>query len=600
MQTSTVASGATQTVNFPLVAMGSGTVSGTAYVLNHLVLAHVCASVGGDDTKEYVDIYNPTESTFTMLGAYDISYVKASNNAVTQLNNTTQTSFVNNTLYPHKYYMLASYPTINGVSADAYYNSPTNRIPQSESGGIEIVSNGVYETASTKVDAIGWGRNGSAPYGPATIVEGNGLNLGAGIDGLDTNQTVERKALPGSTETTMSLPGGADITKGNGYDSNDNSSDWVFHNNALNATPQNTSISELPQSGTPAAGALVFMDDGLSSSRVATSTGGFAVPSVATGTWSILISTNGWSYSRESAISVTNAATTSLGNILIISSTTFGYASGRVVTSGNVPINLIPITTSGGNDTTDTNGYYRMSLAIGTYTIVANSANAISQYTMESASGVVVNAGIATDVPDIVLYQGGKIRGWVTTNGTDALPGVPIIATSTINGEQFGTAITDSQGYFNFSDLPVGSYVLSPQLETGETPSPLSFTKTVVANSTVFAGTITVSNAFGTISGTVKKGTVPITTGVLIVAVASPTTIDSNPPAFDSSLRSGSVIYYSDSSDGDGNYRVSVRAGTYNLYAWYTTYAGNTPTTTKVSSSATIAAGGSATVALTW
>lgn len=609
-QTSTVTASSNQTVNFTLTAMGNGKVAGTAFVDSHMVVSRVCAAVGGDDNLEFVELYNPTESTFTINGAYFIASADASN-TITQLNPSGTTRYLNDTVYPHHYFLLASSGVVNGVAADAYYSDasltaivPNNLIPKGEKAGVGFQSLGVYETAGIVVDKVGWAKGGGAPYGPSVAVEVTGVNLTYGSSqGLNDDETLERMAYSTSTEASMSVAG-VHYNQGNAFDSNVNANDWVDHATLASNPPRNTSSVEMPHSGTPADGASIFVDDGLSGSAVASSTGAFTVLTVATGTWSIFASTMGWVYSADSALNVTNGTTLNLGNVILNSNSSFGFASGKVKNSLNTPINNITVQTSGASDVTDSNGYYRLRVNVGTYTITANPNNATALYTIGQATSVVVNAGVQTDVPDIVLYQGGIFKGFITTNGTDPIPGVPVIATETTSGAQIGTAITDSLGYFTMTDMPVDIYTITPQLDSGESATPTSFTnKTIVANSTVFVGTFTVSNAFGTISGMARKNGAPITSGALIVSVVNSVSIGgSYPPDITSSLRSGATVYYTDSSDGDGNYRISLRPGSYNVYGWYTTYPANgtTPTLTKISKTASVSAGGSTTLDFDW
>jgi hypothetical protein len=180
------------------------------------------------------------------------------------------------------------------------------------------------------------------------------------------------------------------------------------------------------------------------------------------------------------------------------------------------------------------------------------------------------------------------------------LPGVPIIASSTASGAEVGSIVTDSQGVFEFSNLPVGTYILTPQLETGESSTPSNMTKVVTMGSTLHVGTFTVSNAFGRLSGSLTASGNAITTGVLIVAVKSPALLGANPPTNDNSLRTGTTTYYSGSSESDGTYDIPVRSGTYNVKAWYTTYNNGVPSVVPQSGSVTVAAGGSSTLDLSW
>jgi hypothetical protein len=165
-----------------------------------------------------------------------------------------------------------------------------------------------------------------------------------------------------------------------------------------------------------------------------------------------------------------------------------------------------------------------------------------------------------------------------------------------------GSAISSVLGYFQFPNLPVGTYSLIPQLDTGDTAIPSSLSGTVVSSATVFVGTMTISNAFGTIAGAVTASSVPITTGVLIMAVAQPTGIGASPPTNNSTLRNGAVVYYIGSTSADGTYSLPVRGGaTYNIAAWYTTFVGTNPNPpSELTATATVSSGGSATVNFGW
>jgi hypothetical protein len=510
----------------------------------------------------------------------------------------------------HGYFLFASTPVVKGVAASAYYSDPTrtfnvpvDRFPKQQAAGLRLVSEGINESSGTVIDAIGWGR--SSPYGPVGFREGNGLQLPAGPahGGLDDGETIERLAYSTATHSTMHLlPSlGVHFLQGNGYDTDLNNADFCHHNHADSEFPQGTTFNESPGAGTPAVGAAAFMDDGLSASVSAVALGSFTVTSVATGTWTMVVSSRGYVYEQANIV-ITAGNQVNVGAIFISSPATKGYISGRVLNSGMAPLNNIRVESSFGTvDYTDASGYYRFQIDGGTHIVTANPNNLNTQYTTGEATGVVVNAGEAVTVSDIYLFQGGTVQGFVSSNGTDPLPGIPVIATNTA-GSEVGATVTDSYGYFEFPNLPIGSYGITPQLEVGESASPAVLSATITAGGSVFAGTMTVVNAFGSIEGTVKVGGVPITTGVLIIAVANPTTIGgAYPPTNDQTLRNSSTVYYIGSSNSDGTYSVPVRGGSlYNVYAWYTTFNGDTANPQKLSSTATVTAGGTAVVPFTW
>lgn len=612
----TIGANATISVPFDLTAMGYGTITGTAYINNRIYIAEVCASVDADDNLEYVVLYNPTKLTglSNIAGSPTLRIQYLTNGAASpvELNPDGLTYYVTTTMPPNSYFLLASSPTVNGVMADAYYSdgtnngAPENRIPLDVSGGVAIVSLGYYDVNGTTWDAVGWGRLGGSPYGPSIAREGTGLRLsgGTGADGLASDETLVRMAYSSSTATTMDLfPAGIHAHKGNAYDTSSNNDNWVHLTDGDTDIPKNSATLEPPESGTPAEGALVFVSDGLSASAIvsgAPTPGAFTVTNVATGTWEVIVSSEEW-VGTKSNIVVTNGVTTSAGSIFLGTPTTGGYITGRVIDSAPAGIPDIAVKASGDNDTTDSNGYYRLQVDAGIHTVIANSDNQNSLYTTGETTGVVVDAGHVADAPNIVLYQGGHIQGFVTPNGVDGLPGIPIVASNTASGAEMGSVISDNFGYFLFPNLPVATYSFFPQLEVGESASPSSLTKASVSGITVFAGTFTVTNAFGTLDGSVNSGGSLIRTGVLIVAVPNTTTIGSVPDPITSTVRGGSVYYYAGSSNSEGEYSIRLRGGTtYNVYAWYTTVNDGVPYTVQKSTIASITAGGKATRGFTW
>jgi hypothetical protein len=152
-------------------------------------------------------------------------------------------------------------------------------------------------------------------------------------------------------------------------------------------------------------------------------------------------------------------------------------------------------------------------------------------------------------------------------------------------------AVTDSGGNFIIQNLSTGTYSVALQLESGESYSPSG---TVVTLNTpgvdVFSSSYSITSAFGTITGSLTAGGSAITTGVLIVATTA--TIAGSPPDVTAAVRIGLPKYYAGSSLADGTYSVSVPGGTtatnYNVYGWYTTFSGTTPTTVRRNTTAAV------------
>ncbi|MCK5582987.1 MAG: carboxypeptidase regulatory-like domain-containing protein, partial [Elusimicrobiales bacterium] len=318
---------------------------------------------------------------------------------------------------------------------------------------------------------------------------------------------------------------------------------------------------------------------GISNSAVVDSSGNFTLVNVATGSWTVYISSGGYFTSSGTFGGASHGFSDSM-TVALDSASTFGYITGTVTDVSGAPLDGIEVYSSGSPSPIPTNslGRYTLGLEPNTVVVTANYQLADSQYVEVSSVGVVVETGKVINNVDFTLAEGGNISGWVGTSDVDPLPNTPIIAIK--SGVALGDGITNEDGYFYINGISSGTYTIKPQLEAGESSLPPDYTEDVEANEDVFIGSFTVSGAMGYIKGDVTADGEVIDTGVLIYASTS--TIASNPPILNSVLRSGSVIYYAASSNFDGTYNLPVRGGyTYNIYAWYTTWSGDTPTTDR-------------------
>lgn len=577
----------TATVNFTLGIRSSGTVAGTAYLRDHIVISQVVAStVSAGENQEYVELYNPTTFTWTISNAaFDLRYVNQNNTTVTDIDLT----FRNNSFLPNAYYLIANTGTVTAaglaVTADAVYDTLLqNVILDSKAGGIKITN----DADTVTFDKLGWSKSAETAGAPAQAIEGTQITLTSGLGaGEQLFRSSESFTLANANTGT------------NAWDSSNNSLDFNQgaspQDRTLTHAPKNTSTSYTPKGGTPAAGALVFADDGLAPAAYAGSAGAFSLVSVATGSWLVTVASS--TLMRQTAsVAVTANTTTNLGDYVLTSTTTNGYVTGLVTDANGAVLSGISVSGPAGPALTGVAGTYALSVSTGTIEVVANPGNLNSSY-VSSAKTVTVTVGNVVSNTDFSLSKGARLKGFATSNGTDPLPGLIVIAKK--GGVQLGSALSGSDGYFTFLDLSTGTWTVEPQPDTSESSSPTSSDKTIGssdAGSTLFTATFTISGALGKISGTVKDNSLNINTGVL-VAISSATITD--PPAtINDALRTGAVLYYGSSSGADGKYSVSVPGGyTYNISAWYRNAGG---VTVRKTATAAVAAGVTVTKDFTW
>jgi prepilin-type N-terminal cleavage/methylation domain-containing protein len=596
-----VAANNTMTQDFVLTRMSSGTITGTVYVRDHLVIGQVVGStVSAGWDQEYVEIYNPTTWTWTVDGRIGLKYQRAAMDDPSK--RTIQLNYVTGSVPSGGFYLFANTGTVvaAGVvrAADAVWSdlNPVADFPDfanqrniirvaDEGGGEGAGALELYRTADgSAVDVLGWNKNDAAKSAPFYETAGYAQTIG-----------LQR----GEQYVRFASSSGMNASYGPAYDSNRNNTDFGEYN-PVSVAPSNSGVTKPVVSGAPGAGAIVFADDGLSTPVTAGAAGTFSLAGVATGYWTVYAS-SGVAYSSVAYYGGTaDGYTTSAGVITLATTAICGYVSGRVATVANVPLaNILVHSPMSLQDVrTDPQGNYLLPVFPSTAAVYTNYQMDNSLYIEGSSDGVVTAPGRLTGGLDFVLSEGGKLTGWVTTNGTDALPDIPVIAFK--EGVSQKEGISDSDGYFEITRLSTGTYLIEPQLDTGESAAPSTFTVTLTAGASIFAGTFTVSGAMGYVSGTVAAGGKAVTTGVLIYATTM--TITSNPPAINSALRDGSNVYYAVSSNAVGTYSLPVRGGyTYNVYAWYTRWNGDVPSTVRREyTGVTVSAGQTVTRDFSW
>ena len=572
-----------QIVNFDLQPMSSGTVFGYVWVNDRIVISQVVGATMSPQGfyQEYIELYNPTTFWWQMAvseyeGIIGLKYQSTADVSVS----TIPLRYINFSIPPFSYYLIANTTTITvadvTVTADAVYSTAAvgfpNIIKTKEEDGAPAAGGGVgiyYIATNEWIDIVGWDWNEGAKSAP--IYETDGIDQ---FRGFEIDEQYVRKV---STWGVVS-------DWGNAYDSDNNNIDFVAYKKPIRIPPRNTSYSLPPLTGRPAVGAFVSANDGLSSLTNAYSVGlppvaYFELVSVATGSWSVFIS------SDNRVISIDNVVVQSGGKTGILNLDTspsaycnyfycqlkdiaeVGFISGRVVDVLNQPLGNIKVVAGGSEAYTNTFGIYLLSITSGVYSVTANPDNLNPLYVSSTKERVSVSIGVITSGVDFVLSQGGRVRGFVSRDKVNPLPGIVIQAQSA-EGFVYGEDVSDNNGVFIIPNLSSGTYYIRPVLSGKETSVPKVSTVTVSAGLTVFAGTFTITGAMGRISGKVRYQGEVIKTGVLIVAT---TAYFTTPPSLSTSTLTGAAYFITNSYE-DGTYKLEVIGSTttrYRVYGYY-------------------------------
>lgn len=191
---------------------------------NHIVISELATRGPSSASDEFVEIYNPTTNDI------DISGWKLEYKSQTGTSWITKFTVPNGTiLLFHHYFLFAS--------GSSFYSGPTpadlqlsasTAIGMSDNSHIHLVN-----ASNQEVDKVGYGTGVVDPEGSAAPNHGTTAN----------NNSVERKARASSTADSLAA-GGLHVLSGNGYDTNNNSTDFVAQTHGRN--PQNSPSSPEP------------------------------------------------------------------------------------------------------------------------------------------------------------------------------------------------------------------------------------------------------------------------------------------------------------------------------------------------------------------
>lgn len=183
-------------------------------IATHIVISEVQTATPGASTSDFVELYNPTSSDINLN---NFTLVKRTKTGVSDSNLKSFTS--SNVIHAHGFYLWSS--------TDGGYNTQINADVSTGTNIADDNSIALKDSSNVIVDAVAWGSGHTAP-----LVEGSAFtpNPSAG-------QSIERKAYSTSTTITMNV---VDSAKGNGYDTNNNATDFVSRTSSQS---QNSSSS---------------------------------------------------------------------------------------------------------------------------------------------------------------------------------------------------------------------------------------------------------------------------------------------------------------------------------------------------------------------
>lgn len=621
------------TKNFDLVPMDSGTVSGLVWLNDHIVISQVVASTQTPDCdQEYLELYNPT--TFQWQMAYfdigtgsTIPVTGVKYHGIGPGATLEDIPLIYYTLFipVSSYYLIANTTTITvaGVTktADAVFRDNINVIkcndpPDIEGGGgigIYTVGNVGDTTDDVWIDIVGWDGTGGAGWKKAPIYETDGI---AQLVGFQRGEQYVRRSFIEGGSNRNDHPG-ISLVYARCYDSNNNNGAWNNVNNYwrigdfgdfgigndFKYPPMNSNDTQPYRAVTPAFGAIVTCFDGLSGGTVAECINmptsppmapysRFTLTSVATGTWTVMISSDIHTIEISSVTVLVNSTTgipnaltapqwkiTGDNSVFLEGISDEGYITGNVINAYGQPIPNIRVEAMGYYNVTNSAGNYFIKLATGIYNVIANPGNLNPTYVESIKENIKVDLGQVTSGVNFILSQSGGIKGFVTRDGINPIPNIVFTAEDS-NYVIKGDGISGEDGYFLITNLATGTYTVAPVLGSKETSTPAKSVATVTVGKTIFASTFTITGALGKITGTVTSGGKPIKEGILIVATTTTLTApDYVPPVLSTATASGAPFFITNSYE-DGTYIVEVIGSAtdrYNMYAYYTTFVGDTP-----------------------
>jgi len=298
--------------------------SASAQTATHVVISEFYGgggNAGSTYKNDYVELYNPTSSSVDLSG-WSVQYASATGSSW-------QVTNLTGSLGPHRYYLVGEAAGTGG-SVNLPTPDAVGTLAMSSTAGKIALANSVTPLSGTNpsgssiVDRVGFGTT-------ANGYEGSGPALAP-----SNTTSIERKANSASTSSTMAV-GGSDELAGNGYDSDNNASDFVTRSAPQ---PQNSS--------SPAEPSLVIGGNGTGTASIspitvnAKSTSSLTISVAGDGTHTLdsllIVIPSGWTW-PESAGSISLTGGVSSSSVAVSGDTIFiGQGTITDIDTGKVTI----------------------------------------------------------------------------------------------------------------------------------------------------------------------------------------------------------------------------------------------------------------------
>jgi hypothetical protein len=209
-----------------LICLQMLAVPAAAQIAGHVVISELYGNGGNNGAvyrNDFVELYNPTYFAVSLAG-WSVQYASATGTGAWHA------APLGGRILPFGYYLVQLAGGANGASLPAPDTTGTTNM-SATAGKVALVSSttplsGSNPAGGSIVDLLG--------YGSADGYEGSGPAPAPG-----TATSLERKSGPLATASSMA-PGGNDANSGNGWDSNNNATDFVVQKSM---NPQNSSAS---------------------------------------------------------------------------------------------------------------------------------------------------------------------------------------------------------------------------------------------------------------------------------------------------------------------------------------------------------------------